>query len=360
MEKLNQLSGRTVNVDMIRTVAIVGVILLHASGQWLITPQQISQMNPSETLSWAVVDIYQSLAVLGVPLFLMLTGALLLQPEKNESLSGFFRKRWVRIGLPFLFWSVIYFVWDFLVIKIPFTSEALIQGILNGPYTQFWYLYVLFGLYLLTPILRIFIAHADKIMMKYFIIIWILGVAVLPFLTLLTNYTLNNNVFVLTGFVGYFILGVYLLSIQIRRLSLWTFIISGVALTALGTYVLAATVGGTGMYFLQEYFSLSVIFASVMVFLLLLTFPPPSVQKESKPSLVNRLVKLISENTLAIFLFHVIVLESIQNGYFGFSLSRNTLNPAIEAPLMTVIVLFVSLVVVVLLKKIPYLKKLIG
>ena len=360
MEKLNQLSGRNVNVDLIRTVAIVGVILLHASGQYLITPQQISQMNPSETFSWAVVDVYQSLAVLGVPLFLMLTGALLLQPEKNESLRTFFRKRWVRIGLPFVFWSIIYFVWDFLVIKIPFTSEAVIQGILNGPYTQFWYLYVLFGLYLLTPILRIFIAHADKTMMKYFIIIWILGVAVLPFFTLLTNYNLNSNVFVLTGFVGYFILGVYLLSVQIRHLSLWTFIFSGVALTALGTYVLAATVGGTGMYFFQEYFSPTVIFASVALFLLLLTVSPPVFKKEVKPSLVNRLFNVISQNTLAIFLFHVIVLESIQNGYLGFTLNRYTLNPAVEAPLMTVIVLFISLAVVVLLKKVPYLKKFIG
>ena len=94
-------------------------------------------------IRWSTVDVYQTLARLAVPLFLMLTGALLLQPGKDESLSTFFRKRWARIGLPFIFWGAAYFVWDFLVIKIPFSSEAIIQGILNGPYTQFWYLYVL-------------------------------------------------------------------------------------------------------------------------------------------------------------------------------------------------------------------------
>ena len=54
------------------------------------------------------------------------------------------------------------------------------------------------------------------------------------------------------------------------------------------------------------------------------------------------------------------VLESIQNGYFGFAINRNTINPIIEVPLMTVIVLFVSLAIILLLKKVPYLNKLIG
>jgi surface polysaccharide O-acyltransferase-like enzyme len=284
----------------------------------------------------------------------------LLQPEKNESLSAFFKKRWARIGLPFLFWGAAYFAWDFLVIHIPFTSSAIIQGILNGPYTQFWYLYVLVGLYLLTPILRIFIAHADQTIIKYFVILWFLGVAIIPVFGLLTTYTLNSNVFIITGYVGYFVLGTYLLTVQMRRSTLSIFMILGIALTAFFTYVLAATVGGTEMYFFQQYFSPTVILASVMVFLLLLTIQPPSVQKEISPSKVNKLIKVISQNTLPIFLFHVMVLESIQNGYFGFAINRNTLNPIIEVPLMTVIVLFVSLSIILLLKKVPYLTKLIG
>ena len=105
MAKLNQLRGRAVNVDLIRTIAMVGVLLLHASGRYVITSQELNQMNPLEITRWCVVDIYQSVAVpLGVPLFLMLSGALLLQPSKtDERLSVFFKKRWARIGLPSLF-----------------------------------------------------------------------------------------------------------------------------------------------------------------------------------------------------------------------------------------------------------------
>ena len=361
MENLNGLANRTFNVDLIRTIAMVGVIMLHAAGQWIVTSQDINQMTPLGITRWGIVDIYQTFGVLAVPLFLMLTGALLLQPEKRkESLSTFFKKRWIRIGLPFFFWAAVYFVWDFLVQKIPFSFVVIGQGMLNGAYTQFWYIYVLVGLYLVTPLLRALLANADQTLTKYFIILWVLGVAIMPFFGLLSPFNLNSNVFVIGGFVGYFVLGTYLTGVKLRRSTLWIFMTLGIALTAIGTYVLATTNGGTGMYFFQEYISPTVILASVMLFLLLFTFQPTSIHKENRPPKRNKLLKVISENTLAVFFIHVIVLESFQNGYFGFAVNRFTIDPIIEVPLITVTVLFVSLAIILLLKKIPYMNRLIG
>jgi surface polysaccharide O-acyltransferase-like enzyme len=361
VKKLNQIRGRTVYVDLIRTVAMVGVILLHAAGRFIVTSQEMSQMNPTEITGWGVVNVYQSLAApLGVPLFLMLTGALLLQPEKKDTLGVFFKKRWARIGLPSLFWFAAYFAWDFLVQGIPFTAGAIVQGILNGPYTQMWYMYVLVGLYLLTPILRVFMAHADQTLVKYFVILWVLGVAIVPFFDLLSPFQLNSNVFAMTGYVGFFVLGAYLSTVNMQRSKLTIFIILGTALTAIGTYVLAATIGGTEMYFFQQYFSPTVILVAVMMFMLLFTVQPPSVQEDSNPSKAHKLIQLISQNTLGIFFIHVMIIESIQLGYFGFTINRTTLNPIIEVPLLTAIVLFASLAIILLLKKIPYLEKWIG
>jgi surface polysaccharide O-acyltransferase-like enzyme len=364
MEQLNQLRGRAVYIDLIRTIAMVGVLLLHAAGRWAISSEELGQMNHMELTGWSIVNIYQSVAVpLGVPLFLMLTGALLLQPEKKECLGVFFKKRWARIGLPSLFWFGAYFAWDFLVQGIPFTSSAVIQGLLNGPYTQMWYMYVLVGLYLLTPILRVFTANADQSLVKYFVIVWVVGAAILPFLGLLFPFQLNSNVFALTGYVGFFVLGAYLSTVQLRRSTLSIFILLGIALTAVGTYVLAANVGGAEMYFFQQYFSPTVVLVSVMVFLLLLSIKPPLVQEEnraSSPSKGHRLIQLISQHTLGIFFIHVMIIESIQRGYFGFVINRDTLNPIVEVPLLTAIVLFGSLAIILLLKKLPYLKQLIG
>jgi surface polysaccharide O-acyltransferase-like enzyme len=136
--------------------------------------------------------------------------------------------------------------------------------------------------------------------------------------------------------------------------------ILGIALTAIGTYVLAATVGGGEQFFFQQYFSPTLILASVMVFLLLLTVKPPSVQKLTRPSTGNKLVKIISENSLPLFLFHVMILESLKRGYFGFTLNGNTVNSTVGIPLATVLTLFICLAIIVPLKKIPFLKKLLG
>jgi surface polysaccharide O-acyltransferase-like enzyme len=162
-------------VDLIRTVAMVAVILLHAAND--LTIQHLDQL---EIFRWLIVDVYQSAGRMGVPLFLMLTGALLLQPSKKDTLSVFFKKRWTRIGIPFLFWGAAFFVWDFLVKQQTFTLGFVIQGVLSGPYYHFWYIYMLVGLYLLTPILRLVTANADGKIMKYFVVVWFVGASIAP------------------------------------------------------------------------------------------------------------------------------------------------------------------------------------
>jgi surface polysaccharide O-acyltransferase-like enzyme len=265
-KKFNQERGFSIPVDLIRTIAIVGVILLHAARDLT-----IQQMGQFEIVRWVTVDIYQSLGRVGVPLFVMLTGALLLQPSKNESISGFFKKRWARIGLPFIFWGAVYFAYDFFVLNHAITANAIVQGILTGPYYHFWYLYMLMGLYLLTPILRILVAHAENKILKYFTILWFLGASIIPFAGLLTTYHLDSNVLTITGMVGYFVLGAVLLTVKMRRSVVAMIMAIGIALTVIGTYALAATVGGGTMFFFQEYLSPTMILASVMLFLLLIT-----------------------------------------------------------------------------------------
>jgi surface polysaccharide O-acyltransferase-like enzyme len=166
----------TIPVDLIRTIAIVGVIALHAANETII-PQAMTQ---TEIWRWWMVNIYQTVGRTGVPLFVMLTGALLLQPSKIETLNVFFKKRWIRIGLPFLFWGTIYFAWDYFADNVSLTSSFIAQGILSGPYFQFWYLYMLVGLYLFTPILRVVVAHVDRGTFKYFFLVWFLGALILP------------------------------------------------------------------------------------------------------------------------------------------------------------------------------------
>jgi surface polysaccharide O-acyltransferase-like enzyme len=102
------------------------------------------------------------------------------------------------------------------------------------------------------------------------------------------------------------------------------------------------------------------ILASVILFLLLNTFQAPPNQTEPRHPKIRWLLRKISENTLPIYLLHVIIIESLQQGYFGFTISSNMMNSIIEVPIISVVTLFICLAVILPLKKIPGLKKLIG
>jgi surface polysaccharide O-acyltransferase-like enzyme len=85
----------------------------------------------------------------------------------------------------------------------------------------------------------------------------------------------------------------------------------------------------------------------------------PSPPKASHPK-INKLLSVISQNTLPIFLFHLMVLDALQRGYLGFTLNGNTVNSIIGVPLATALTIFICLAVIVPLKKVPVLKSFIG
>jgi surface polysaccharide O-acyltransferase-like enzyme len=69
---------------------------------------------------------------------------------------------------------------------------------------------------------------------------------------------------------------------------------------------------------------------------------------------------LIGQNTIPIYLFHIMVLEALHKGFFGFQISLATMTPALEIPLITAVTLLICLGVIYPLKKIPFVKRLIG
>jgi surface polysaccharide O-acyltransferase-like enzyme len=343
-------------VDLIRTFAIVLVIMLHAA----IEPVTVAnQMSPEGVTLWWTTNVYDSLARPAVPLFVMLSGALLLQPAKlNEPLGVFFKKRLNRIALPFLFWGVAYFAWRAFVNGETLTAESILQGVLTGPYVHFWFFYLLVGLYLLTPVLRVLVAYISRNTFKFFMILWFLGTAIVPILSLLSEYRLDSNVFIITGWVGYFLLGAYSLKTHVRSAVLYALLGLGFAWTIIGTYVVVGTIGERVNQFFYNAYSFSMIAASVALFLLLAAVPSNMLEERFPRG--NRVLRLISQNTIPIYLFHVMVLEALQKGFFGFQISLATMNPVLEVPLITAVTLLICLVVIYPLKKVPVVKKIIG
>jgi surface polysaccharide O-acyltransferase-like enzyme len=212
------------------------------------------------------------------------------------------------------------------------------------------------------------VAHFTTILFKYFMVIWFIGVALVPLINLASSgqYHLDVNVFVIPLCVGYFVLGAYLVNIKIQRKTLVTLTTLGVSLTFIATYFMSKYVGGANSYFFQDYSSITIILASIPLFILLNSYttttntkPQPLAQKE-KPSKKQYILQTISKNSLAIFLLHMMILYTLQNGFLSTTFNNYITNAIIGIPIKTALALILSLTIIIPLKKIQYLKKLIG
>ncbi|MCW3996848.1 MAG: acyltransferase family protein [Candidatus Bathyarchaeota archaeon] len=345
--------------DLIRTIAIILVVLLHASNETL-------QTASASATEWWTAVVYKSIALPCVPLFILLSGALLLQPSKlNEPIRVFLKKRLSRIGLAFAFWSGVYIAWSFYTANPPVAltwdnvGQSIIRSLFTGAYYHFWFIYLIIGLYLITPILRVIVASANLRVIRYLILLWFAGVAILPIIELASGQILNSSVFLLGGFIGYFVLGSYLQRIKLKSTILYSLLIVGIAATVFGVWLMTYPLSAMGQgNFFFDYITVNVIVTSVALFLILLKFRPD--WPGTNHTTASRLVGAISKNTLPIFLFHVLILESFERGFFGFKLSFTVLNPLVEIPLLAAVTFLVTLGLVLLMRQVPILNKLIG
>jgi hypothetical protein len=184
-------------------------------------------------------------------------------------------------------------------------------------------------------------------------------VAIIPLIEIVTGHTLNPITFVLSGWSGYFVLGSYLKRVKLRSIILYTLLITSFAWTLFGTWLMNYPLDGLHLNnFFFDYLTANIIIGSYALYMILLKFHRDWPGKKHKT--LSSVVKAISDNTLPIFLLHIIILESFERGFFGFTLNFETLHPIIEIPIITVLTLFFTLSLVILMKKVPFLKKLIG
>lgn len=154
---------RNLSFDFIRCVAIVFVICIHSMAL-------IDGMVNLSIFPRLVKTVLDTFIYSGVPLFIMLSGSLLL--TKEESLSVFFIKRIRRILLPFFYGVCLYML--FYMYKRGEKSYGMVyffiyKYVTSGVYGIYWYVYLILGLYLITPLLRKILSGGDRSLVFYMV-----------------------------------------------------------------------------------------------------------------------------------------------------------------------------------------------
>jgi surface polysaccharide O-acyltransferase-like enzyme len=138
-------------LDLARVLAITAVVMVHEAGA------AVGSRSAGEpaTPAWWAADLLDAASRWCVPVFLMVSGALLLDPARTGSTRAFYRRRLARIGPPLVVWTVVYLLFRHLYLDVPMGVRDAARAVASGaPFLHLYFLYVLAGLYLLTPFLR--------------------------------------------------------------------------------------------------------------------------------------------------------------------------------------------------------------
>lgn len=100
---------RDSSLDCLRVLACFLVILLHVSAEYVI--DNIENYN----FQFTVGNFFDSMSRICVPLFVMLSGAFLLENPKNKDFVNFYKKSIFKIGIPTFVWSLIYVIYSYII-----------------------------------------------------------------------------------------------------------------------------------------------------------------------------------------------------------------------------------------------------
>lgn len=226
-------------VDLLRVLACFMVVFSHSCDAF------VAQFD-ADRASFLTGVFGGSLMRASVPLFVMMTGVLLLPVGQGYDLVSFYRKRIGRILPPLVFWSValpllMYAYFNYInpstcnpqVAVGGYTVQQLVQRIytfvfnFNFDTTPLWYLYMLIGLYLLMPVLNAWLVQASQRELKVVLGLWVVSLF-LPCLKMLApvlgyqgnygnmellgmcDWNIYGTFYYFSGFVGYLVLAYYL------------------------------------------------------------------------------------------------------------------------------------------------------
>jgi len=269
--------------DMIRILGTIVVVVGHVSDMMLYAGHDPGSLNGPGTYNWHVLNVWDAMTRWAVPIYIMLSGSLLLDPNRVESPSKFYHKRLMRIGAPLLFWSLffmwvdVYFTgwravhdtafevkktfewtflgekhwsdfwqllpwgthtrWEWFMYLVFYNPKAAWINLLKGePYVHMHFIFRIAGLYAFTPVLRVCLRHVPRKMVI---------ATVITMLALSSADSVANNI---TGtelsafarfipFLGYYLTGYLLRNVVItgwKLLGCWIGLFASIAALVYG------------------------------------------------------------------------------------------------------------------------------
>ena len=319
--------SRILYYDILNVLACIAVVFLHHNGL-------VNNYNASYRGAWTQALIVEVLFYFAVPIFLMLSGATLMEYRKRYTTATFMKKRLARVLIPFIVWSfiaLIYTMWtgeykiDHLGIK------SLWNTLINSKMMSiYWFFPVIISIYLAMPVLSL-LANRRKLLW-YVVGLGLLTYSILPPLCKLLGIDFNTAYqFPLLGggLVLYPLLGYLLSTTKINRKILIVIIagsIFSLLLRFVITYVYTIQDGATNPI-LFNYIYFTAVLPAVGMFLVVKSINWSAFISE----IFQKILVTISSLSLGVYLIHMFVMsiELRLTGLSGINTSWRVLMPLV-------------------------------
>lgn len=335
--------------DILNIIACLCVIYMHCNGV---------VHTYSNTRVWKESLLVETIAYWAVPVFFMLSGATLLNYREKYDTKTYFQKRIGKTFLPFFVWSFIIliekgFLEKTIEIKqIKFT--ALIDMIVNSKIESvYWFFIPLFMVYLSIPVL-------SRLKDNFKILIYMAGLGVvtysiLPFISAIMNIPFNGNLYfpLTSGYIIFSILGYILSKIDLSKKNRYAIYLGGILGVAIRygmTYKLSIREGQLNKIS-WGYLNLPSVLLAIVVFTY---FRYVNWEKilGNKDKII-RIIKKISGASFGIYLIHMLIIRILLH-YFRWDILGWKWRYV-----GALIVYVCALIVVLIMKKLPLIKRIV-
>ena len=341
--EINQPKGnRLLYFDVMNILACISVLILH---------HNTAVHTFANGRSWIFSLVMECAFYWAVPIFMMVSGANLLGYHKKYSTGTFFRKRFIRTFIPWLIWSAAVLFWKLKIGSITpkaNTFAAYFNLIFqNNVESRYWFFRSLFSCYLMLPVLTYLTEH--KSTMWYAFVVALLLYSIQPMIQLFQP--LRQGIFQLNsdGLILYFLLGWLLNNTQLskkQRILIYILGIAGVTFRFVYTYTMSVEAHATNTA-IKGYrmFHAVTLSAAVFVFLKHVNW------EKLLPQWLKKALPKLASYSFGVYLIHSVVIFYEQK-LLHLSV-RDMAFKTICVPLTYVI----CILIVALLKKIPFLGK---
>ncbi len=328
-------SPRNPAYDFLRVAAAFAVVWVHVS-------TGVVFFNPTlDNLQWWIGDFADAFGRWCVPIFIMLSGALLIPKSRKLLPREFHRSYMPRILWPAVFWSAFYLLFSYGVAK-NIDEIGVFLALMGGkPFFHLWYFYLALVLVALTPLLQKLQDQLNwsKIVMVVVVCFVLSTAASAP--------GFGGGMWMaltVPAYLSYFILGAALvkrppLTTQQQVYAMIVAIVCGLVIAG-GAALLMPRFGSAGWEFMYSY---SNIFVAVM---------GGSIFWAGISLKAHPLFSKLGPYTLGIYAIHPLWVMALGK----FEISGFSFGPLIGIPLTTCVVFLLSLGSVFILARIKHLR----